>query len=233
MNNNAVTFQTRARTIDHLGRGQIADLPTAVTELWKNAYDAYARNVSLNIFEGDSEIAAVFDDGCGMSKNDFIDRWLVIGTESKVDGKIETEEERFGLPLRARQGEKGIGRLSAAFIAPVTLAISKKVGEPYAIAAVDWRLFENPFLALQDIQIPVEEFDRPDQVCEILPKLFKTLQENITPSEKEKNAPYIKAAWKRFIESQSNDKTNCSGQLFLDTDISSFSATAGAIPLFL
>ena len=38
-----VSFQTRARTIDHLGRGQIADAPTAVSELWKNAYDAYAK----------------------------------------------------------------------------------------------------------------------------------------------------------------------------------------------
>lgn len=211
MNNNAVTFQTRARTIDHLGRGQIADLPTAVTELWKNAYDAYARNVSLNIFEGESEIAAVFDDGCGMSKNDFIERWLVIGTESKISGSIETEEERFGLPPRPRQGEKGIGRLSAAFIAPVTLAISKKVGEPYAIAAVDWRLFENPFLALQDIQIPVEEFDKPDQVRDVLPKLFKTLQQNVTPPDDSPNASYIKAAWERHASFQEDDGLNKSG----------------------
>ena len=208
MNNNAVTFQTRARTIDHLGRGQIADLPTAVTELWKNAYDAYARNVSLNIFEGESEIAAVFDDGCGMNKNDFINRWLVIGTESKVDGRIETEEERFGLPLRPRQGEKGIGRLSAAFIAPVTLAISKKMGEPYAIAAVDWRLFENPFLALQDIQIPVEKFDKPDQVSKVLPKLFNTLQQNVTPPEDYENAAYIRAAWERYADFQESDELN-------------------------
>lgn len=28
-----VTFQTRARTIDHLGREQIADCPTAISEL--------------------------------------------------------------------------------------------------------------------------------------------------------------------------------------------------------
>ena len=40
-----VSFKTRARTIDHLGRGQIADAPTAVSELWKNAWDAYANNV--------------------------------------------------------------------------------------------------------------------------------------------------------------------------------------------
>lgn len=53
-----VTFQTRARTIDHLGREQIADCPTAISELWKNAYDAYARQVSLHIFDGDMGDAA-------------------------------------------------------------------------------------------------------------------------------------------------------------------------------
>lgn len=50
----SAAFQTRARTIDHLGREQIADCPTAISELWKNAYDAYARNVSLNIFDGNT-----------------------------------------------------------------------------------------------------------------------------------------------------------------------------------
>lgn len=31
----SAAFQTRARTIDHLGREQIADCPTAISELWK------------------------------------------------------------------------------------------------------------------------------------------------------------------------------------------------------
>src|SRR6478752_4522166 len=64
---NGVWFQTRARTIDHLGRGQIADAPTAVSELWKNAYDAYAKDVALHIFDGTPEVALVVDDGAGMS----------------------------------------------------------------------------------------------------------------------------------------------------------------------
>src|SRR5665647_3536336 len=119
MAKNTVSFQARARTIDHLGRGQIADLPTAISELWKNAYDAYARDVSLHIFYGSPEIAAVFDDGFGMNLANFMERWLVIGTEAKIDAREETEKERFGIPARPRQGEKGIGRLSAAFIAPV------------------------------------------------------------------------------------------------------------------
>lgn len=64
------TFQTRARAIDHLGRGQIADTPTAVSELWKNAYDAYARDVSLHIFSGSLPIAGIYDNGSGMSAVD-------------------------------------------------------------------------------------------------------------------------------------------------------------------
>ncbi len=59
----SAAFQTRARTIDHLGREQIADCPTAISELWKNAYDAYARNVSLNIFDGNTPVATLVDDG--------------------------------------------------------------------------------------------------------------------------------------------------------------------------
>ena len=40
-------FRTKARAVDLLGKGQIADLPTAITELWKNGYDAYADNLSV------------------------------------------------------------------------------------------------------------------------------------------------------------------------------------------
>jgi hypothetical protein len=43
-------FMPRARTIEHLGRSQIADMPTAILELWKNGYDAYADNVSCDLY---------------------------------------------------------------------------------------------------------------------------------------------------------------------------------------
>src|SRR5579863_9469141 len=98
----SVSFQTRARTIDHLGRGQIADAPTAISELWKNAYDAYARNVALHIFDGSIEIAAIVDDGIGMSREDVLGRWLVIGTESKFEDIDSRKLETFGLPVRPK-----------------------------------------------------------------------------------------------------------------------------------
>ena len=109
-----IAFQTRARTVDHLGREQIADCPTAISELWKNAFDAYARTVELNIYAGTEPIAAMVDDGHGMSREEFENRWLVVGTESRVTRQRTTLADRNGLKLRPRQGQKGIGRLSCA-----------------------------------------------------------------------------------------------------------------------
>lgn len=112
----AIAFKTRARTIDHLGREQIADCPTAISELWKNAYDAYAREVALHIFDGEVPIAAILDNGHGMNRQEFVEKWLVIGTESKATSSEVPEEDRNGLRRRERQGQKGIGRLSSGYL---------------------------------------------------------------------------------------------------------------------
>ena len=174
----SVAFRARARTIDHLGRGQIADAPTAISELWKNAYDAYARNVALHIFDGGQAVGAIFDDGVGMSRDDVLDRWLVIGTESKIEDFDGEPADTFGLPVRTRQGEKGIGRLSVAFLAPGTVLVSKRADSKFVAVVVDWRLFENPFLALDDIRLPVEQFASPEELIRGLPALVDTLAGN-------------------------------------------------------
>lgn len=194
-----VAFQTRARTIDHLGRGQIADAPTAVSELWKNAYDAYAKNVALHIFDGSPEVAAIFDDGIGMSRKDILERWLVIGTESKFDESEATPIDTLGLPVRPRQGEKGIGRLSVAFLAPGTILISKRRNSDFVAVLVDWRLFENPYLALDDIQLPVQTFSSAEALADGLPTLLGSLKSNLggEGSEREKK---LAESWQRFSE---------------------------------
>lgn len=175
----SVAFKTRARTIDHLGREQIADCPTAISELWKNAYDAYAREVSLDIYDGKVPIAALSDDGHGMNRKEFEEKWLVVGTESKADGSEVSDEDRNGLQIRPRQGQKGIGRLSSAALGPLLLIISKRKTYPFVAALVDWRLFENPFLYLQDIELPVVEFDDKDEIFDLLPSMFDRLMGNL------------------------------------------------------
>ena len=66
-------FRTKARAVDLLGKGQIADLPTAITELWKNGYDAYADKLSAELYVAgyqgiESPIFIISDDGTGMSQ---------------------------------------------------------------------------------------------------------------------------------------------------------------------
>ncbi|MBA7730540.1 ATP-binding protein [Citrobacter freundii] len=201
-----VTFQTRARTIDHLGREQIADCPTAISELWKNAYDAYARQVSLHIFDGDMKISAIVDDGHGMNRNEFESKWLIVGTESKTNGFSIPENDRDGLPERPKQGQKGIGRLSSAALGPLLLLISKRKNSDYVAALIDWRLFENPFLFLNDVQIPVSEFNHKNDLSELLPKLFDQMMGNIWGnSDDPARTKRIADAWNAFSKQENED----------------------------
>lgn len=199
------SFQARARAIDHLGRGQIADAPTAISELWKNAYDAYARNVELHIYDGDPSLAAVLDDGVGMNAEDILDRWLVIGTESKIEN-TPAVLETLGLPPRTRQGEKGIGRLSAAFLAPGTILVSKRSHEDYVVVLIDWRLFENPYLSLEDIKLPVETFSSPDELIAGLPGMLPKLLDNLG-GRKDDRGLHLAECWSRFSEYETQQGT--------------------------
>ncbi len=201
----SISFKTRARTVDHLGREQIADCPTAISELWKNAFDAYATKVSLDIFSSENPIAVVTDDGHGMSKQEFQDRWLVIGTESKATSENVAIEDRNGLEERVKQGQKGIGRLSCANLGPILFLISRRAGYPYVASLVDWRMFENPFLNLADVVVPTIEADKLQGVFDKLPEMISALSENISPQTSKnedtslsENSLRIKKAWSDF-----------------------------------
>jgi signal transduction histidine kinase len=198
----AVPFLTRARTLDHLGREQIADCPTAISELWKNSFDAYARNVALHIIDGDVPLAMVADNGHGMNRQDFVDYWLVIGTESKKSNKVKSRSDMNGLPERPKQGQKGIGRLSCAIMGSLLLIISKKKNDDFVASLIDWRLFENPYLYLHDIRLPVEEFSNKDDLFNLLPSMLDQLRGNLYGdiSQDKDRASRINHAWKLFSE---------------------------------
>lgn len=201
-------FKTRARTVDHLGREQVADCPTAISELWKNAFDAYATDVALDLFDGKSPVAVVSDNGHGMNLNEFQDRWLVIGTESKATADKVPIADRKGLQERVKQGQKGIGRLSCANLGPILLLISKRSDGDLVMSLIDWRLFENPYLNLADIFFPTVEVSDLEQAFDRLPSMMEELVQNIEPErssttngasdEQRENTERIARAWNDF-----------------------------------
>lgn len=200
-----IAFRTQARTVDHLGREQIADCPTAISELWKNSYDAYARSVSLHIFDDKTPVVSLFDDGHGMSYEEFVEKWLVVGTESKYQiktdeaAKKQEEEERDGLPKRTKQGQKGIGRLSSANLGPLLLIVSKRKNHDFVAALIDWRIFENPYLLLSDIEVPISQFASPNHLFGLLPEMFERLTDNIWGTAKDpERTKRLQLAWDTF-----------------------------------
>jgi signal transduction histidine kinase len=165
-----VTFKARARALDMLGRQQIAGIPTAISELFKNAHDAYADRVVVDYFRYDS-LLVLRDDGVGMSRKDFEDRWLTIGTESKLgQSGLEPPPTDPKKPKRATLGEKGIGRLAIAVLGPQVLILTRprraSVLGRTTVAFVNWRMYELPGINLDEIQVPMSETDGgnlPDQ----------------------------------------------------------------------
>ena len=154
------TFKTRARTLDMLGRQQIAGIPTAISELFKNAHDAYADHVEIDYYRSDG-LFVLRDDGVGMSRDDFMTRWLTIGTESKFDPHRRPPQDP-GKKSRPMLGEKGIGRLAIATIGPQLLVLTRaKMNEgasDLTASFLNWSIFEWPGIDLEEIDIPVRSF---------------------------------------------------------------------------
>lgn len=178
-------FRTKARAVDLLGKGQIADLPTAITELWKNGYDAYADNLSADLYkEGYKGLSnsyfIISDDGKGMSENDILEKWLVLGTDSKSRAEIEVEsEETLWKKPRIKAGEKGIGRLSVAYLGSPMLMLTKKIGYPLQLLYFDWRLLENYNLFLDDIVIPTKSVEKTKSLRADFPELISMFLSNL------------------------------------------------------
>ena len=158
-------FRTSARTVDMLGRQQIAGIPTAISELFKNSHDAYATQVEADYYRPE-QLLVLRDDGLGMTLRDVMDKWLVLGTDSKLDGGAEMAEiaRELGMHIRVPTGEKGIGRLAIAAIGPQVLLVTRarrSDGLHATVASfVNWSLFELPGVSLDEIEVPVREFPK-------------------------------------------------------------------------
>jgi signal transduction histidine kinase len=155
-------FRARARAVDMLGRQQIAGIPTAVSELFKNAHDAYADRVVVDYFRNDG-LFVLRDDGIGMSRADFEERWLTLGTESKLGqtSALDVPRDPSKSP-RPVLGEKGIGRLAIAAIGPQVLVLTRPKharSRELTAAYINWWAFAIPGVNLDQIELSLETVD--------------------------------------------------------------------------
>jgi len=177
-------FRAKARAIELLGKNQIADLPTAITELWKNGYDAYGDRLGAFLYkkgylDNKHDILTITDDGFGMSKDDIENKWIIIGIDEKTNGYLPPEEDRFGKEIRVPLGEKGIGRLSIAYLGSHMLLLSKRENRKIAALLMNWSLLENSNLYIDDVEIPIDECDSVNDLKKIVSVLNEKFLSNL------------------------------------------------------
>lgn len=194
-------FRTKARAVDLLGKGQISDLPTAISELWKNGYDAYGDMLGAYLYlEGYLDIErplfVLSDDGIGMSSEDILEKWIVLGTDSKSRGGMDqVGEETLNKPPRIKMGEKGIGRLSVAYLGSPMLMLTKKKNHPLQMLYFDWRILENYNLFIDDIEIPISSLSNLSDIENSFLKLKKELLNNLEDRDDKERHKIIRSQW--------------------------------------
>ena len=111
-------------TIEHLGVSLYSKLPSVLSELVSNSWDADADNVSIDFSESDDEKQIIYiDDGNGMTFDELNKNYLVIGRNRRRDTGKQTSEG--GRPVI---GKKGLGKLSVFGICDEIEVISIKDG---------------------------------------------------------------------------------------------------------
>ncbi|MEY8880036.1 ATP-binding protein [Donghicola sp. XS_ASV15] len=129
----------------------------AVFELVKNAYDADASQVVVEIagIGSDDPTIRVTDDGSGMSVDTVQDIWLVIAhdhKEKQLSKKKRTEKGR--LPL----GSKGLGRLSVHKLGNKIRMITRAKHEHEVVVDIDWnKMIEHEFLSDAEVDIELRD----------------------------------------------------------------------------
>ena len=133
----SINFTVDSELLRELGERLVGRQYIALAELVKNSFDADATKVEIRIEDDSIEVS---DNGHGMTEEDFVSRWMRVGSTHKVN-------EMTSPALKRRlTGSKGVGRLAVQFLASelelTSIPSGKRVQEgsmpQELLAMVDW-----------------------------------------------------------------------------------------------
>lgn len=206
MNNLSFRISTGLKNI--IGRDLISDKFIAVFELVKNSYDAGAHSVVITFqdLNGTNPQIIISDDGCGMSYDDILGKWLFVAYSAK---KGKNNDSFRNSIKRNLAGAKGVGRFSCDRLgSKLTLTTKTDSDSKANVIHIDWDKFEVDD-SQEFMSIPVqyhklsslpdnapkgtiltisglrEEWDRASVL-----KLKKSLMKLINPDIDDKNDPF-------------------------------------------
>lgn len=154
---NQLGFKPRARLLQLLGEQLIGSPKLALFELVKNAYDADATEVLVEIknplvSDKGNAVITISDDGCGMSLETLENVWLEPGTDNR------TQKQRSNKFKRTHLGEKGVGRFAVHKIGDcIELTTKTENGKTYQLK-IDWEeLLQKKYM--DELSVKILEID--------------------------------------------------------------------------
>jgi HSP90 family molecular chaperone len=141
-------FRPRARLVSILGEHLISDHAVGLIELVKNAYDADATDVTVEILNTNDPTCTtvlVRDNGSGMSIEDIRLRWLSPAEDHKEQEKRASRRTQLGRPPI---GEKGVGRFAVHELGRTLEMVTRTSDAREIVVYVDWDEFDSS-LAIQ------------------------------------------------------------------------------------
>jgi signal transduction histidine kinase len=138
--------------LSRLGEELNPNIDQGLIELVKNAYDADARECTIELIRTD-DVGGEFritDDGIGMDRDAIEDGWLVLG-QSRKSSRDRTP--KFG---RLPAGNKGLGRLAALRMGSIADLIARPEQDPeleYSVK-LNWDEFV-PFEVVENVPLQV------------------------------------------------------------------------------
>lgn len=107
------------KTIQHLGVSLYSQLPSVLSELVSNSWDADAENVTISFNNENGKEIIYSDDGHGMTFEELNEKYLVIGRNRREETSLSPKGRK---PI----GKKGLGKLSVFGICDLVTVISVK-----------------------------------------------------------------------------------------------------------
>ena len=109
-NSNPFLLTISLNVLEHLGINLYSNVPSVLSEIVANAWDADAQDVKVN-WDRDNDSIIIQDTGSGMSADDINKRFLTVGYRRRDEQPGDTAKGRKPM------GRKGIGKLSLFSIA--------------------------------------------------------------------------------------------------------------------
>jgi hypothetical protein len=128
---NQFTFAISLSVLNHLGRNLYRSFVTVLGEAISNSWDANAEDVNIYV-DREKNSFIIKDDGIGMSRDDFQNKFLKIGYSKRKGG--ETKSPDKGRPYI---GRKGIGKLALLSCSDKITVMSKTADGDYVGGTID------------------------------------------------------------------------------------------------